>query len=182
MIGQVYLPKLKNWLQGVQNRNYRRKLSATNWDQISCGRIEQGVKSGHLFWSLLPQMTFPHGSSYCLGSRCLTRSCCRDSASTVPLSIILKQLEPYYVCVSHDWDFFLSMKLNDVLTIRPSQTHVHKNISSFFFSFLVNFISFSHKISKTCFLYMFVFLNVAFGKKATMCFHFVFIPRGNTAK
>lgn len=80
--------------------------------------------------------------------------------------------------------FYLSMKLNGVLTIcvRPSQTHIHKNISSFLFSFLINFISFSHKTSKTCFMYVFVFLSVAFGKKATMSFHFLFIPRGNRTK
>lgn len=80
--------------------------------------------------------------------------------------------------------FYLSMKLNGGLTIcvRPSQTHIHKNISSFLFSFLINFISFSHKISKTCFLCVFAFLNVAFGKKVTTSFHFLFIPRGNRTK
>lgn len=139
------------------------------------------MKSGHLF----PQMTFPHGSLYCFVSRCLTPSCCRDSASTVPLIYYL-QTAGTVLCmyVPRLRGISLSMKLNDVLTIytRPSQIQVHKNIASFLFSFLINFISFSHKISKTCFLYVLVFLSVAFGKKATMSFHFLFIPRGNRTK
>lgn len=127
-------------------------------------------------------MTFPHGSLYCFGSRCLRSSFCRDSASTVPLIYYL-QTAGTVLCVYVPWlrGISLSVKLNGVLTIctRPSQTQVHKNLSSFLFSFLINFISFSHKISKTCFLYVFVFLSVAFGKKVTMSFHFLFIPRGN---
>lgn len=71
-----------------------------------------------------------------------------------------------YACPMTE-SFYLSMKLNGVLTIylRPSQTHIHKNKSSFLFSFLINFISFSHKISKTCFLYVLVFQKCCFWQK-----------------
>lgn len=98
-------------------------------------------------------------------------------------SIIFKQLEQHYVCMSHNWlsrISSLSMKLSGALSASDIPKHSQECI--LLFSFLTNFISFSQKISKTCFLYVFVFLRADFHRKITMAFHFLFIPRGNRAK
>ena len=184
MIGQVHLPKLKRRLiQGLWNSGKLQEETQHNRDTISCGSTELIVKYGHRSWSLFPQRTSPPGSSHCLGSSFLTSSCCKESASTGPL-ICCPQTVATPLCMHVPWLIgisLLSVKLNGVLTtcIRHSQTLTHKNISYFLFSFLINFVSFSQKISETCFLYAFVFLGVAFDRKVTMSLRFLFIPRGN---